>query len=89
MMARISMTLERRDGRVCCASCKAPIAGATGSWKARAALSEVPVARLPGAGLGVDRDVVIRQFSCPSCGALLDSETALPGDPFLEDMVSG
>jgi acetone carboxylase gamma subunit len=89
MMARISMTLERRDGRVCCASCKVPIAVATDSWKARAALNEVPVARLPGAGLGVDRNVVIRQFSCPSCGALLDSETALPGDPFLEDMVSG
>ncbi len=88
-MARISMTLVRLDGRICCASCKAPIAAATDSWKARAALNEMPVARLPGAGLGVDPDVVIRQFSCPSCGALLDSETALPGDPFLEDVVSG
>ena len=88
-MTRISMTLVRLDGRTCCASCKAPIAAATDSWKARAALNEVPVARLPGAGLGVDQDVVIRQFSCPSCGALLDAETALPGDPFLEDVVSG
>jgi acetone carboxylase gamma subunit len=32
---------------------------------------------------------VIRRFSCPSCGALLDSETALPGEPFLEDVVLG
>ena len=88
-MARISMTLERRDGRICCAACKAPLARATESWKARAALTAAPVARLPGAGLGVDRDVVIRQFSCPACGALLDSEIALPGDPFLEDVVSG
>jgi acetone carboxylase gamma subunit len=83
------MTLECRDGNICCRSCKMPIAAATDSWKTRAALNEVSVARLPGAGLGVDRDVIIRQFSCPSCGALVDSETALPGDPFLEDVVSG
>jgi acetone carboxylase gamma subunit len=88
-MSRISMTLLRQDGRICCAACKAAIASGAESWKARAALSEVPVARLPGAGLGVERDVVIRQFSCRACGALLDAETALPGDPFLEDVVSG
>ena len=88
-MARFSMTLERRDDRVCCRSCQSPIAAVTESWKARAALNEVSVARLPGAGLGVDPNVVIRQFSCPACGALLDAETALPGDPFLEDMVTG
>jgi len=88
-MSRISMTLVRQDGRICCAACKAAIASGAESWKQRAALSEVPVARLPGAGLGVERDVVIRQFSCRACGALLDSETALPGDPFLEDVVSG
>jgi len=52
-------------------------------------LNVTAVARLPGAGLGVDPDVVIRQFCCPACGALLDSETALPGDPFLEDVVTG
>jgi acetone carboxylase gamma subunit len=88
-MGRISMTLDRRDAQICCRSCKAPIAAATESWKARAVLNVVAVARLPGAGLGVDQDVVIRQFSCPACGALLDSETALPGDPFLEDVVTG
>jgi acetone carboxylase gamma subunit len=88
-MARLSMTLERHDGRTCCRSCKTPIAAVTESWKARAALNIMGVAHLPGAGLGVDREVVIRQFSCPACGTLLDSETALPGDPFLEDVVTG
>jgi acetone carboxylase gamma subunit len=88
-MARISMTLEREDGHICCRYCKTPIAAVTESWKARAVLNAMPVARLPGAGLAVDPDVVIRQFCCPSCGALLDSETALPGDPFLEDVVTG
>jgi acetone carboxylase gamma subunit len=88
-MARFSMTLEGHEGHICCRSCKTPIAAVTESWKARAALNVVAVAHLPGAGLGVDQDVVIRQFSCRACGALLDSETALPGDPFLEDVVTG
>ncbi|MBV9632428.1 MAG: hypothetical protein JO230_30345 [Xanthobacteraceae bacterium] len=88
-MSRVSMTLARENGRICCASCKMPLAGGSESWKARAILTEVSVARLPGAGLGVEQEVTIRRFSCPSCGALLDSETALPGEPFLEDVVLG
>jgi acetone carboxylase gamma subunit len=88
-MSRVSMTLVRESGRICCRSCKAPLAAASESWKGRAVLTEVPVARLPGAGLAIEQDVVIRRFSCPSCGALLDSETALPGEPFLEDVVLG
>ena len=31
--------------------------------------------------------VVLRRFACPGCGALLDSETALPEDPFLNDVL--
>ena len=31
--------------------------------------------------------VVLRRFACPACGALLDSETALPEDPFLDDVL--
>jgi acetone carboxylase gamma subunit len=83
------MTLVRESGRICCGFCRAPLAAASESWKARAVLTEVPVARLPGAGLAIEQNVVIRRFSCPSCGALLDSETALPGEPFLEDVVLG
>jgi len=86
-MSRVSMTLVRLEGRICCGSCKTPLAAASESWKARAVLSEVPVARLPGAGLAIEPEVVVRRFSCPSCGTLLDSETALPGESFLEDVV--
>jgi acetone carboxylase gamma subunit len=42
---------------------------------------------LPGAGSNVESRVVLRRFSCPRCGHLLDTETALPDDPFLEDLV--
>ncbi|MEE8173002.1 MAG: acetone carboxylase subunit gamma [Alphaproteobacteria bacterium] len=31
--------------------------------------------------------VLLRRFHCPGCGALLDTETALPDDPFLNDEV--
>ena len=45
-----------------------------------------PVRGLPGAGSAIEERVVLRLFSCPGCGALLDTETALPEDPFLEDL---
>ncbi|SED91557.1 hypothetical protein SAMN05443249_5898 [Beijerinckia sp. 28-YEA-48] len=48
-------------------------------------MSETPAADLPGQGLGIGLDVMIRQFSCKQCGALLDTEVALSGDPFLND----
>ena len=47
----------------------------------------VPVGALPGAGSNVESRVVLRRFCCPRCGHLLDTETALPDDPFLEDLV--
>ena len=33
-------------------------------------------------------NLLLREFVCPGCGALLDTEIALPGDPFLEDKVN-
>jgi acetone carboxylase gamma subunit len=92
MSRRISPTLEVRQnaGRpeICCRNCGHALAPDGSSWKAQAALSTVPVAALPGASPSVHPEVVFRRFICPDCGTLLDSETALAGDPFLEDRVS-
>ena len=33
--------------------------------------------------------VYLREFSCPQCATLLDTETALPEDPFLNDVLTG
>jgi acetone carboxylase gamma subunit len=30
---------------------------------------------------------MLRRFSCPDCGALLDTEIALADDPFLDDIL--
>jgi acetone carboxylase gamma subunit len=42
---------------------------------------------LGGAPYSAADDALLRRFLCPGCCTLLDSETALPGDPFLEDVV--
>jgi acetone carboxylase gamma subunit len=87
MKKRISNTLFAENGQICCVSCLKPVAPASASWKKKASLSTVPIGALPGAGSNVEPRVVLRRFSCPSCGHLLDAETALPDDPFLEDLV--
>ena len=88
MKKRISETLFVEAGRICCAACAHPLAPAGTGWKMAAALSTVPVRTLPGAGSNVEPRVVLRRFACPQCGHLLDTETALPEDPFLEDIVA-
>jgi acetone carboxylase gamma subunit len=87
MRKRISASLFAEGGQICCAACSAPLAPANASWKNEAALSTVAVGALPGAGSNVEPRVVLRRFCCPRCGHLLDTETALPEDPFLEDVV--
>jgi acetone carboxylase gamma subunit len=86
--ARVSPTLTSEHGQICCARCDSAIASGKESWKEHASMTEVRAAELPGAGLSVEPNVVVRRFCCRSCGALLDSETALPGDPFLQDFVA-
>jgi acetone carboxylase gamma subunit len=87
MRTRIASSLYAEGGQICCSACSAPLAPANASWKREAALSTVPVSTLPGAGSNIEPRVVLRHFSCPRCGHLLDTETALPEDPFLEDVV--
>lgn len=87
---RFSATLLMRtsgDAKVvACARCDHPLADAGSSWKQHAQLIEVPLSTLDPVYTTAD-DVVARQFLCPGCGALLDTETAARGDPFLEDRV--
>jgi acetone carboxylase gamma subunit len=86
-MTRLSPTLTAKDGKICCAGCGHAFAKVRTSWKAHAVVTEVPARTLPGASAGLHGEVTVRQFSCPSCHRLIDTETALKGDPFLEDVV--
>ncbi|WP_397476100.1 acetone carboxylase subunit gamma [Pusillimonas sp.] len=93
MTSRISPTLVRRDDEgghvVCCAECGHALTSPEDEthWKDRAVLKTVPVNQQPGWSSSVHPDLVLRQFACNECGHLLDSEVALPEDPFLYDVV--
>lgn len=84
---RISETLVVEAGKILCARCSHALGAVATNWKEKAALTTVPVGSLPGATSSVEAKVVLRRFSCPGCGSLLDTETAMPDDPFLEDVV--
>ena len=88
MSKRQSRTLVIDNGSTCCAACLKAIAPAGTAWKGAAALTRTKVIDIPGSTSATHSDVEIRHFSCPSCGALLDSETALPEDPFLDDILT-
>jgi acetone carboxylase gamma subunit len=84
---RMSQGLEINGGRICCKGCGHPISVAGSSWKPHAALVETLLANAPGMGAAVRRAAILRLFCCPTCGALLDTETAVPGDPYLVDIL--
>jgi len=85
---RYSNTLvlkERPNGtQLTCVACDTDLAPAGASWKKSAALTEQPANNLSGP-YHTGRGLLLRQFCCRHCGALLDTELALPGEPFLED----
>lgn len=91
MSRSVSPTLKivPLDGvaRICCRECGWAVAEAGKSWKPSARLLELPMREAGGDAYQGARDVLLRLFSCGGCGALLDSEIALSGDPFLEDVV--
>jgi len=91
MTVRLSANLEARlvDGKpqVVCVACSTPLGPVKDPWKAAAVLSETPMKGAGGDAYTAGDQVLLRRFHCPGCGALLDTETALPDDPFLNDEV--
>ena len=55
--------------------------------KPAAVLSARPLCEV-GAVFSADPALLLREFVCPGCGALLDSEIALPDDPYLDDRLA-
>jgi acetone carboxylase gamma subunit len=86
-MRRVSETLCIDKENIFCRGCDAPIGTAGVAWKAGVAVRVTPLDQLRGMGAGISKKAVLREFSCPHCGRLLDTEVALPEDPFLDDIV--
>jgi acetone carboxylase gamma subunit len=84
---RASRTLAIEAGHIVCSACGHVLGVEGAPWKQEAALSVVPVHAMAGASMTAQPEVVLRRFSCPGCGALLDTETAMPDDPFLDDVL--
>ena len=88
----ISETLAIRNtpegDRICCRSCDHALGAAGQPWKPSSLVHELPTDESIGEESETGAATILRLFMCPSCLAVLDSETALPGEPFLEDVVS-
>lgn len=83
------VTMQAEAGRViACRACSAQICAVDAPWKEHAVLRETPLKDAAGATYrSAGDDVLLRRFYCGSCGTTLDSEIALPGEPFLLDRV--
>jgi N-methylhydantoinase B len=81
---RIAEYLQRTEAGTQCTWCGGLVAGDGAHWQDGAIMREQP----PEAG-GRFRESVegllLRQWACPDCGTLLDTEVALEGDPATRD----
>lgn len=69
-----------------CAACRQTLGPASDPWKEHAVQREIPLSAAGGPAWDTGHDgVVLRQFFCPSCAALLDTETATERDAVLID----
>ena len=71
-----------------CPRCNGKIANRGEPWKNKAQVSTQLFSEISGTTSTINPDVVLRKFSCPNCNGLLDTETALPDDPYLIDIIS-
>ena len=90
---RTELVAQRKNGGqsapvagapVTCKHCGQSLGGADGNWKESASVQETPMQNL-GGPYSSGGDVLLRSFSCPGCGILVDTETAMQGDPYLND----
>lgn len=77
---------EGANAWVQCTWCGARIAAATERWKDRAVRREQPTAAA-GPMREATAGMVLRQYHCPQCATLLDTEVTLAQDPPLYDEV--
>ena len=92
---RAALLSQRKNGtepvpvtsaHVSCKHCGQALAGTGNDWKDAASVQETPLQAL-GGPYSSGGEAVLRSFGCPACGILLDTETAMRGDPFLHDRV--
>ncbi len=87
MSQRLSECLEIDNGRTKCRKCGHELGSSQENWKTGAILHEQPMNGAGGEPYQSRDHVLLRLFYCPGCKRQLGTETALKGDPFLEDVL--
>src|SRR5439155_22467955 len=88
----LSLTVAVVREAACCTRCRRRLARAPGSWKRGAAVAETPLgpaaAKFFVAPVARRRSprVVLREFFCPTCATLLETEVVLEGTPIEADV---
>ena len=89
MSTRISASLVVNDtGQIACMGCDQELGPKGKPWKEAAQIDEAPLKGSGGQPYSNASNILLRRFYCPGCAKLLDTETALDGDPFLNDFVN-
>ena len=79
--------VNAKDAQLSCKHCAGSLAEADGNWKDAVSVQQTPIQALGGPYASAG-EVMLRCFTCPHCSMLLDTETALPDDPFLYDRIA-
>jgi N-methylhydantoinase B len=84
MTSRFSASLLRSRGnggdRIACRGCNHDLCAASECWKDHVRVIERPLREL-AAVYTTGPDALLREFACPACGLVLDSEVARRDDP--------
>jgi len=83
-MTQLSTSLSyapgKDGGRIGCRRCGHELCAVTERWKDHARIQERPLREL-AAVYTTGPDALLREFACPACGLVLDSEVARRDDP--------
>jgi N-methylhydantoinase B len=85
MTDRVSSALAIGGGKIVCGKCGHDFGPSDGDWKDGAVVRERPMNNAGGNAYKSRDHVLLRLFFCPGCGRQLATETAISGEPHLED----
>ena len=85
--AYLSVHADGHDTICRCEVCDAELGKIVSGYKDVAHERRRPVSDLGVRVSGADEEFEVREYSCPSCGVLLDVEVAKIDDPILQDSV--
>jgi acetone carboxylase gamma subunit len=87
MSHSVGVSFIEKRGLVCCLTCGHALSAIGKAWKPAARLIEDQLNKMPMETYTTASTVVLRRFYCPACSSLLDTESALRDDPFLNDVL--